>query len=325
MANRVILFVVFAIMLTLFVPATHVEDNMLGQFGADFAKVRTQGLALFGLPIKIPRRVRPTTTPVINSNGATARIPQNDTQAADVVLALLERADLVQMVTMVPTPSITPTPIPTSSATATIHITPQPSMTPTMPVATVEIHTTTTITPTVVDATATPEILATATPIVTPTVVLLPNSITDGFRSKMPKKGYWWGSSDGLYIAIGNFSYINSFYSNDAESFQKYVTFSITVRNNRDPDAPAITIDPTKMTLIDLNRRQSTVYRDYIHLDQAFLKTTITPGQSDGGQLIFVIERFAAPAQLIVTYTNADQPDVPHTQTIEFQVWPTIN
>ena len=328
MLNRVMLFVVFAVMLTLFVPAKRVDERILGQFGTDLAKVRTQGLALFGLPIKIPRRIRPTVTPLTDITTTTDAVAPNDTQAADVVLALLERAELVQMVTMVPTATATAIPLPTATivATATMVKTSMPVATATLiPVATEVIYATTTITPTLEVATVIPEIPATATPVETPAVVLLPNSILDGFRSGMPKKGYWWGSADGVYMAVGNFKYIKSFYGNDTESFQKYITFSITIRNNRSPDAPAIIVDPANMKLIDLDRRQSTVYRDYIYLDQALLKNTIAPSQSDGGQLIFVIERFAAPAQLIVTYTNADQPDVLHTQTIEFRVWPTVN
>jgi hypothetical protein len=324
MVNRVLLFVVFAIMLTLFVPAKRVDERIIGQFGSDLANVRSQGLALFGLPIKIPRRPSPVTTSLANTTTSANNRASNDTQAADLVLALLERAELVQMVTVVPT--ITATPSPTIVATATTAQTRMPVATATnVVIATETTQVTATITPTLEVATATPEMTATAIPVSTTEVALLPNSILNGFRSRMPKKGYWWGSVDGLYTAVGNFGYIKSFYSNDAESFQKYVTFSITVRNDRNPAGTAITIDPTNITLIDLDRRQSMVYRDYIHLDQAFLKTTIAPGQTDGGQLIFVVERFAAPAQLIITYTNADQPDVIHTQTLELRVWPTVN
>lgn len=322
MGNRVMFFVVFAIVLTLFIPAKRLDERMLGQFGSDLANMRSKGLALFGLPIKIPHRIRPTTTPLANTTTAANNLAPNDRQAADVVLALLERAELVQMVTVAPTAIATPSP--TMVVTATTAQTRMPVATKVV-VATEAIQVTATITPTREVATATPEIPATATPEDTTEVTLLPNSILDGFRSRMPKKGYWWGSNDGVYVAVGNFNYIKSFYSNDAESFQKYVTFSITVRNDRNPDGAAITIDPANMTLIDLNRRQSTVYRDYIHLDQAFLKNTIAPSQTDGGQLIFVIERFAAPAQLIISYTNADQPDVLHTQIIELRVWPTVN
>lgn len=325
MANRVILFVMFAIMLTLFVPAKRVEENMLGQFGADFTKVRTQGLALFGLPIKIPRRIRPTAIPVVNSSEATASAPQNDAQAADLVLALLERADLVQIVTAVPTATATPTPIPTSSATATMPITPQPSITPTQSIATVTPPDTATATIEVATSTPEPQITATSVPISPTAVVLLPNSILDGFRSRMPPKGYWWGSTDGIYIAIGSFKYQNTFYGNDAESYQKFVTFSITIRNERSPNEAAISIDPANMTLIDLDGRQTNVHRDYRNLNSAFVANMISPGQSDGGQLIFVAQRFTAPAQLIVRYANADHPDELQTQTIEFRVWPTIN
>ena len=318
------IFVVVAIMLTLFVPATHVDEHMLGQFGTDLAKVRTQGLALFGLPIKIPRRARPITTPVANSTTSNT-IPQNDTQAADLVLALLERADLVQMVTMVPTPTITPTP--TIIATATRVVTATPAITPTIPVATEVIQATATLTPTLEAATVIPEATATVEviPVVPTETVLLPKTILNGFRSRMPNKGYWWESTDGVYIAIGSIKYQSSFYGNDAESYQKYVTFSITIRNNRNPNEAAIIVDPANMTLIDLDNRKSTVHRDYLHLNSAFWKNTIAPGQSDGGQLIFVLERFTAPAQLVIAYANADQPDVLHTQTVEFRVWPTID
>jgi hypothetical protein len=325
MAHRVMLFVIFAIMLTLFVPATRVEENMLGQFGADFNKVRVQGLALFGLPIKVPRRIRPTAIPVINNSDTTANTPQNDTQAADLILTLLERAELVQMVTVVPTPTATTTPIPTRSATATIHITPQPSVTMTIPVATVTPQDTATATIEPATVTPVPQITATDIPASPTAVVLLPRSILDGFRDHMPPKGYWWNNSDGIYIAIGSFKYQKSFYGNDAESTQKFIAFSITIRNNRNPDEAAVIIDPAKMTLVDLDGRQTTVHRDYRNLSSALLPNTIAPGQSDGGQLIFVAHQYAAPAQLIVTYTNANHPNEVHTQTIELRVWPTVD
>ena len=325
MANRVMLFVVFTIMLTLFVPATRVEEHMLGSFGTDFAKVRTQGLALFGLPIKIPRRARPTTTRVTNSNATIATPPADDVQAADLVLELLERADLVQMVTMVPNPTATTTSITSSTATASAVITQLPSATPSLPTASSVPESTVTATLEVVAPTPEPQPTATSEPVAPTAVVLLPNSILDGFRSRMPAKGYWWDSADGVYIAIGSFKYQKTFFGNDAESYQKFVTFSITIRNERAPGAAAITLDPTNMTLIDIDGRRSTVHRDYKNLDSALLPNTIAPGQSDGGQLVFVAQRYTAPAQLLVTFTNADQPDVIHTQTIEFRVWPTVN
>ena len=325
MANRVMLFVVFTIMLTLFVPATRVEEHMLGRFGTDFAKARTQGLALFGLPIKIPRRARPTTTRVTNSSATIPTPPADDVHAADLVLELLERADLVKMVTMVPNPTATTTPITSSTATASAVITQLPSATPTLPVASPVPQATVTATVEVATPTPEPQPTATSEPVAPTAVVLLPNSILDGFRSRMPAKGYWWGSADGVYIAIGSFKYQNTFFGNDAESYQKFVTFSITIRNERAPSAAAITLDPTNMTLIDIDGRRSTVHRDYKNLDSALLPNTIAPGQSDGGQLVFIAQRYTAPAQLLVTFTNADQPDVIHTQTIEFRVWPTVN
>ncbi|NBU65511.1 MAG: hypothetical protein EBS29_13565, partial [Chloroflexia bacterium] len=207
MFNRVTLFVVSTILLTLCVPTTRVDERMLGRFGADLADARTQGLAMFGLPIKIPRHPRPIATPIANKTVAANTVAQNDIQAADLVLALLERANLVQMVTIPLTPS--PTPTPTVLATATIVKTMIPSATPTqIPVATATALATATITPPLVSATPPREVTATAPAIVTNTVPLLPNSILDGFRAHMPPSGYWQSSAQGVYIAVGSFRYL---------------------------------------------------------------------------------------------------------------------
>lgn len=324
MINRVMLFVLFVVVLTLFVPAARVQEKTPNQFETNLANIRIQALALLGLPIQIPRRIRPTTTPIANNSVATTSGTKDDIYAADVVLALLEQADLVKIITMVPTPSqtITRTTVPTPSATATTVIQ-QPTLTPPTLDATIMPQVSTPIA--IPEATVVPQTVLPEEPISPTAVVFLPNSILDGFRTRMPYKGFWWNTTDNIYVAIGSFKYQNTFYGNDAESYQKYVSFAITLRNEQSSNNAAIVIDPANMTLIDLDGFKTQVHRDYRNLNNSLLPNTISPGQSDAGQLVFVIRQYAAPAQLIVAYTYADQPGVVYTQTIEFRVWPTVN
>lgn len=189
--------------------------------------------------------------------------------------------------------------------------------------------------------TATVEIIPTALPTSEPTVevvptssapvesttadtTILPRNILDGFRTHMPPKGYWQSNADGVYIAVGSFHFLKNYYGADAPEKQKYVTLSVTIKNTRAPGSKNIYVDRTNFTMIDLDGKQTTALLGSDDLNLPVQATELAPGEAIGGQLVFMIGKYSAPAQIVISVANMDDYLSRVNQTLELRVWPII-
>ena len=161
-------------------------------------------------------------------------------------------------------------------------------------------------------------------PTTTTSITILPRTILDGFRAHMPPKGYWQNSADGVYLAVGSFRYLTNYYGADAPDKQRFVTLSVTIKNTRAPDGKNIYIDRTNFTMMDLDGRQTTALLGSDDLSLPLQATELAPGEKMGGQLVFLIHKYSAPAQIIVSVANMDEYLSRVNQTIELRVWPIV-
>jgi hypothetical protein len=183
--------------------------------------------------------------------------------------------------------------------------------------------------------TSEPTIMPTSEPTSEPTSVpaeatttsdsaILPRNILDGFRTHMPPKGYWQSSADGIYVAVGSFRYLKSYYGADAPEKQRYVTLSITIKNTRAPGDKNIYVDRTNFTMIDLDGRESAASLGSDDLNLPLQAIELAPGEKTGGQLVFLIHKYSAPAQIIISVANMDDYLSRVNQTVELRVWPIV-
>ncbi len=189
--------------------------------------------------------------------------------------------------------------------------------------------------------TATIEIIPTAVPTSEPTVEvvptssapvesttaeisILPRNILDGFRTHMPPKGYWQSNADGVYLAVGSFHYLKNYYGADAPEKQKYVTLSVTIKNTRAPGSKNIYVDRTNFTMIDLDGKTHNALLGSDDLNLPMQATELAPGETIGGQLVFLIGIYSAPAQITVSVANLDDYLSRVNQTLELRVWPIV-
>ena len=306
-----ILLIGIIIVVCLFLPAP-ANDSVYQQV----IHMRTQSLAMLGLPIVITQPT-PHISPDIRHTPTpdTTTYPVQSAQSTeDMMLWMLEQANIVRVATVqtyqpvVSTDTATPTST-AAIASATHTATLTPSSTATAP-ATSE--------PTVTSTThALPREL-------TVTPVLLPQRILDGFRSRMPEAGYWVGHDDGIRVAVSSFQYAPQLYSSLPRDKMRFITLTVQIHNTRDPSQPAIYADRTYMTLRDIDGREHLAELVSDDLTSGFIASTVAPQQQVTGQLAFQIGRYAAPAQLIVHYANQDTYQSRRMVVIELRVWPII-
>lgn len=153
---------------------------------------------------------------------------------------------------------------------------------------------------------------------------LLPRNILDGFRARMPPKGFWQGSTDGVYVAVGSFRFLPSYFGADAPEKQKFVTLSVTVKNTRAPGSLSIYVDRTNFTVTDLDGKTTSILLNSDDLTLPMQATELAPGESVGGQLVFLIGKYSAPAQITVSVANMDTYLTRVDQAIELRVWPIV-
>ncbi|MCE2853481.1 MAG: DUF4352 domain-containing protein [Roseiflexaceae bacterium] len=155
-------------------------------------------------------------------------------------------------------------------------------------------------------------------------VVLLPQSILDGFRTRMPVAGYWESNKDGVYVAVGSFKYLRTFYSSEAPDTKRFVVCSILIANTRSSGSIDVYVDRTNISLTDIDGKQTTALVASDDLDNALQAARIAPGQRVGGQIAFLVGQYAAPAQITLSTANMDEYLTRTTQTIELRVWPIV-
>ena len=161
---------------------------------------------------------------------------------------------------------------------------------------------------------------APAAPVVTSEAAssILPDSVLQTFiTNKMPVEGYWQASEHGIYSAVTNIRYLHTFSSFNAPYGRRFVAMTVQYRNDRQPNQATEYSGPELYTLIDLNGNEHALDQRYTYLTGHMLGAMVPPGQRNGGQLLFLIDKDTAPKQLQVT-TNAG------VVTIELRVWPII-
>jgi Domain of unknown function (DUF4352) len=149
---------------------------------------------------------------------------------------------------------------------------------------------------------------------------LLDRNTLDSHRTAMPQTGYWQSTSDGVYIATSSFGYLDYFYTVWAGKGQKYVTLTLLVKNARTQDQAPVYLDYSYVGLIDSDGMRYAPSEMTKYLATPFTPTTITPGSSVAGQLVFVVPTHAAPAQVEIQLANMDQYISRFVQVIELRV-----
>ena len=298
---------------------TTVIDILVTNVRTNFALL---GMSSVFAPTRDEVAVAPsaTMTPAIV---ATETIPATATRpAATATVQYTATIPATQLATATPT---TP-PIPTATATMQMVVKPTQraivtnrTATPAKPSTTAQPATATAQPAT---ATAQPVSVDTPPPTVAPQVIL-PASILDGFRYRMPVNGYWDHTKDGIYVAVGSFKYLDTFYAFTAPAKKRFVVCSLTIANIRTNGVDAY-VDRTNLTLTDIDGNQVSAVLEGDELSQALQASRIAPGQRVGGQVAFLIDEYTAPGQLTISTANLDEYTSRTTQTIELRVWPII-
>ncbi len=147
---------------------------------------------------------------------------------------------------------------------------------------------------------------------------LLPDSVLQTFiTNRMPVIGYWQASEHGIYSAVTNIRYLQTFASYPAPDGKRFVAMTVQYRNDREPNKPTEYAGPELYTLVDLQDGVHALDSRYIGLTGFMEGSMVAPGQRTGGQILFLIDKDTAPKQLKVQ-TNAGMV------TIELRVWPII-
>lgn len=135
---------------------------------------------------------------------------------------------------------------------------------------------------------------------------VLPTETLDTFRTNMPFVGFWQSAANGIKFTSTAFRYHQSFYSITAPEGKKWVSFTILMQNQRDGGDPAIYIDYSYITIIDLEGNRHTVAPEVIHLDTPIPPGTIHPGNQMVGQMLVLIPETTGVAQLEFQIANMD-------------------
>jgi hypothetical protein len=148
-------------------------------------------------------------------------------------------------------------------------------------------------------ATAVPQPTAIPTP---DTTSILGTAELNARRRSMPNKGYWTSTFDQITIAVGSFLYLPTIRYSDAPNGMKYVTMSVTLRNDRPRGGDTRFVNGAYFSLIDLEGRIYDTASAMYSLDNSLEGATVVPGTRTGGQLAFLIPADTAPAQLYVDF-----------------------
>ena len=238
------------------------------------------------------------------------------------------RATAIPVVTQTTQPSATmprrmQTHTPTLQRLQTITVSATAAQSPPVVQATQTVVVVATETSVPATETSMPATATTAPPTAT-AVVLLPQSILDGFRTRMPVAGYWESNKDGVYVAVGSFKYLRTFYSSEAPDTKRFVVCSILIANTRSSGSIDVYVDRTNISLTDIDGKQTTALVASDDLDYALQASRVAPGQRVGGQIAFLVDRYAAPAQITLSTANMDEYLTRTIQTIELRVWPIV-
>jgi hypothetical protein len=149
---------------------------------------------------------------------------------------------------------------------------------------------------------------------------ILDNKTLDTYRTAMPKSGYWQASADSVYVATSSFAYLDYFYTVWAGNGQKYVALTLLIKNDREAPRAPVYLDYSYISVIDTDGKRYSPSTLTKYLTTPFGPTTVNPGTSVAGQLVFVVPTNAAPAQIEIQLANLDQYTSRFVQVIELRV-----
>lgn len=142
------------------------------------------------------------------------------------------------------------------------------------------------------------------------------------FVYRMPHHGYWESSQPDVYMAMVAPLYSPVFYDKVAKPGFRYITMSVLVRNQRPEGGAPIYYDFSYIFLKDLQGRRYATSILAHKLDTPIHSTTLKPGESAVGQLIYEIPIDTAPAQLEMNFANMDEWVSRWETTFELRTWP---
>jgi hypothetical protein len=153
-------------------------------------------------------------------------------------------------------------------------------------------------------------------------VAILPDQELVKYITTMPNQGYWESSQTDVYLAMTSPLYLSVFYDKPAKPGYRFITMSVLVRNQRPADGAPIYYDFSYIFLKDLEGRryQTSVLAHKLALPVR--ATTLKPGESAVGQLIYEIPIDTAPAQLEMNFANMDEWVSRWETTFELRTWP---
>jgi hypothetical protein len=151
---------------------------------------------------------------------------------------------------------------------------------------------------------------------------ILPNDVLDTFRTNMPFNGFWQTSTQGMTFAVSTFRYTDSFYSIPAPVNHKWVTFTVLIKNNREYGQPAVYVDYTYITILDLEGNRHVVAPHVEKLDLPFPPSTIEPQTHVVGQMLMAIPIDTGIAQIEFNGANMDQYISRFSHMLELRVAP---
>lgn len=153
-------------------------------------------------------------------------------------------------------------------------------------------------------------------------VPILPTDVVDTFRTNMPFNGFWQTSAHGITFAVSTFRYTDSFYAIPAPLDHKWVTFTVLVKNTREYGQPAVYVDYSYFTVLDLEGNRHTVAAHVEKLDLPFPPGTVAPQTYVVGQMLMAIPVNTGIAQIEFNGANMDEYVTRFSHTLELRVVP---
>jgi hypothetical protein len=118
----------------------------------------------------------------------------------------------------------------------------------------------------------------------------------ENYRKKMPK-GFWYQTTDGVGVGVGDFRYVQSTSLYDSGKGAKFVAFGIGVFND---SGSRIHVNPINVTLVDLDGNSYSYSRaTFDYWSQPLDAVDVLSGNKASGGLVFLIDENSAPAQIV--------------------------
>jgi hypothetical protein len=158
--------------------------------------------------------------------------------------------------------------------------------------------------------------------LVTTNQQVLPIEIYGRWRGLWDRKGYWDIVTDDVYIATSTMMYHNEFWSVRAPAGYRFMSITVQIQNRRPKNKSAVYTDYSYFYVID-----NTGVRIPAHpLSQRLVKpiqpSSVRPGKTFVGQLVFLVPQKVLPAQFEINIVNLDQSQSRSIAYMELRSYP---